>query len=138
MTVPTAAIQRGAPGATPGGAMGTYVYLVNANNTVSVRQITVGPTYIAPHGNVSMTTVETGLSAGDRVVTDGADRLRDGLHVNVSTIDGKQVAPAADVPPERGGQKRQRRRPFAPSGRRLGRPVAGSGRLPNVRIQAQP
>ncbi len=43
VTVPTAAIQRGAPGATPAGAMGTYVDLINANNTVSVRQINVGP-----------------------------------------------------------------------------------------------
>ncbi len=94
MTVPTAAIQRGSPGATPGGAMGTYVYLINANSTVSVRQITVGPTYIAPH-NVSMTTVDSGLSAGDHVVTDGADRLRDGLRVSVTTIDGKPVAPTA-------------------------------------------
>ena len=103
LTVPTAAIQRGAPGATPGGALGTYVYLVNANNTVSVRQITVGPTYVAPHGS-SMTTVETGLAAADKVVTDGADRLRDGLHVNVSSVDGKQVAPAA-APAGGGGQK---------------------------------
>ena len=103
LTVPTAAIQRGAPGATPGGALGTYVYLVNANNTVSVRQITVGPTYVAPHDS-SMTTVETGLAAGDKVVTDGADRLRDGLHVNVSSVDGKQVAPAA-APAGGGGQK---------------------------------
>jgi membrane fusion protein, multidrug efflux system len=92
VTVPTAAIQRGAPGSTAGGAMGTYVYLVNTNNTVSVRQITVGPTYLAP-GNVSLTTVDSGLAAGDHVVTDGADRLRDGMAVNVSTIDGKQVAP---------------------------------------------
>ena len=45
VTVPTAAIQRGAPGATSGGAMGTYVYLINADNTVSVRQISVGPVY---------------------------------------------------------------------------------------------
>jgi membrane fusion protein, multidrug efflux system len=103
LTVPTAAIQRGAPGATPGGALGTYVYLVNTNNTVSVRQITVGPTYTAPHGS-SMTTVETGLAAGDKVVTDGADRLRDGLRVNVSSVDGKQVAPAA-ASADGGGQK---------------------------------
>lgn len=102
LTVPTAAIQRGSPGATPGGAMGTYVYLVNADNTVSVRQITVGPTYVAPNG-ASMTTVESGLAAGAKVVSDGADRLRDGLHVNVSSVDGKQVAPAAA--PAGGGQK---------------------------------
>jgi len=103
LTIPTAAIQRGSPGATTGGAMGTYVYLVNANSTVAVRQITVGPTYVDPHGS-SMTTVESGLAAGDKVVTDGADRLRDGLHVRVSSVDGKQVAPAA-VPAGDGGQK---------------------------------
>ncbi|HVU39810.1 MAG TPA: efflux RND transporter periplasmic adaptor subunit [Xanthobacteraceae bacterium] len=103
LTIPTAAIQRGSPGATTGGAMGTYVYLVNADSTVAVRQITVGPTYVDPHGS-SMTTVESGLAAGDKVVTDGADRLRDGLHVRVSSVDGKQVAPAA-VPAGDGGQK---------------------------------
>ena len=32
-----------------------------------------------------MTAVNTGLAAGDHVVIDGADRLRDGLHVNVSS-----------------------------------------------------
>jgi multidrug efflux system membrane fusion protein len=48
--------------------------------------------------------VESGLAAGDKVVTDGADRLRDGLHVRVSSVDGKQVAPAA-VPAGDGGQK---------------------------------
>jgi multidrug efflux system membrane fusion protein len=103
LTVPTAAIQRGSPGATPGGTMGTYVYLVNADSTVSVRQITVGPTYVDPHSG-SMTTVDSGLAAGDKVVTDGADRLRDGLRVNVSSVDGKQVAPAA-APAGGGGQK---------------------------------
>lgn len=112
LTVPTAAIQRGSPGATPSGAMGTYVYLVNADSTVSVRQITVGPTYVASHGG-SMTTVESGLAAGDKVVTDGADRLRDGLHVNVSSVDGKQVAPAAapagGEPKGKGGGRSRRR-----------------------------
>ena len=103
LTVPTAAIQRGSPGATPSGAMGTYVYLVNADSTVSVRQITVGPTYVDPHSG-SMTTVDSGLAAGDKVVTDGADRLRDGLHVRVSSVDGKQVAPAA-APAGGAGQK---------------------------------
>ena len=35
VTVPTSAIQRGAPG--------TYVYVINADNTVSVRQVSTGP-----------------------------------------------------------------------------------------------
>jgi membrane fusion protein, multidrug efflux system len=93
VTVPTAAIQRGAPGAS-GGALGSYVYVVNADSTVSVQQITTGPTTMTPD-NISLTAVDSGLKAGDRVVTDGSDRLRQGLHVNVTTLDGKQVAPAA-------------------------------------------
>jgi len=98
VTVPTVAIQRGAPN----GQQSSYVYVVNADNTVSVRPITIGPT------DGSMTAVNTGLAAGDHVVIDGADRLREGLHVNVSTLDGKPpegaAAPAAGVPGRRGGQ----------------------------------
>src|ERR1051326_3835314 len=103
VTVPTAAIQRGAPGAA-GGALGSYVYVLSADSTVSVRQITTGPTYMTPD-NVSLTAVDSGLQSGDRVVTDGADRLRDGLKVNVTTVDGKQLAPAAGAP-NGGGQGR--------------------------------
>jgi membrane fusion protein, multidrug efflux system len=105
VTVPTAAIQRGSPGAVPGGAMGTYVYLVNANNTVSVRQVSVGPTYTTAD-NVSMTTVESGLSAGDQVVTDGTDRLRDGMHVSISSIDNKPVAPTTPAGALKGNGQR--------------------------------
>ncbi len=100
VTVPTAAIQRGAPGAS-GGALGSYVYVVNADSTVSVRQITTGPTTMTPD-NISLTAVGSGLKTGDRVVTDGSDRLREGLQVNVTALDGKQVAPAA-APARRGG-----------------------------------
>jgi multidrug efflux system membrane fusion protein len=108
VTVPSGAVQRGEPGATPGGAMGAYVYLVNSDNTVSVRQIKVGPTYVNAN-NASMTTITSGLVAGDRVVTDGADRLRDGLNVNVTTIDGKEVAPSG-APATGGGQRAKRGR----------------------------
>ena len=69
VTVPTAAIQRGAPG--------TYVYVVNADNTVTVRPIKIGPT------DGPMAAVNSGLAAGERVVVDGADRLRDGARVIV-------------------------------------------------------
>ena len=79
VTVPTVAIQRGSPNGQPG----SYVYVVGADDNVAVRPITVGP------ADGSMTAVNSGLSAGERVVVDGADRLRDGLHVNVSTLDGK-------------------------------------------------
>ncbi len=82
VTVPTAAIQRGAPGA--------YVYLINADNTVSVRPIKVGPT------EGPMTAVNSGLAAGQRVVVDGTDRLRDGAHVIVPAANG--AAGAAQSP----------------------------------------
>jgi membrane fusion protein, multidrug efflux system len=88
VTVPTAAIQRGSPGA--------YVYVVNADDTVAVRQITTG----AVDGNV--TAVNSGLSAGERVVVDGTDRLRDGLHVIVASETGAAGAPGA--PRTGGGQ----------------------------------
>jgi multidrug efflux system membrane fusion protein len=91
VTVKTAAIQRGSPGTTPGSPPGSYVYLINPDSTVSVRAITVAQT------DGTMTAVTSGLSAGDRVVVDGADRLRDGLHVNVSTIDGKPATPAPET-----------------------------------------
>ncbi len=70
-----------------------------------MRQIITGPTFIA--NNNSMTAITSGLSQGERVVTDGADRLRAGLTVNVTTVDGKPVQPAA-TPPTGPGQKRNR------------------------------
>jgi multidrug efflux system membrane fusion protein len=67
--VPVPAVQRGEPG--------TFVYIVNANNTVSVRPIKVGPT------DGGFAAVLSGLNPGDRVVTDGTDRLRDGAPVTL-------------------------------------------------------
>src|SRR5262249_58902968 len=69
------------------GAPGTYVYVINADNTVSVRQVLTGPV----DGNV--TAINSGLSAGDRVVIDGTDRLRDGIKVIVAGQDGQTGAP---------------------------------------------
>jgi multidrug efflux system membrane fusion protein len=67
--IPVAAVQRGEPG--------TFVYVIEANNTVSVRPVKLGPT---DDGNVA---VLSGLKAGERVVTDGTDRLREGASVTV-------------------------------------------------------
>jgi multidrug efflux system membrane fusion protein len=83
VTVPTAAIQRGAPGA--------YVYVVNADNTVSVRPVKLGPT------DGPMAAVTSGLSAGERVVVDGTDRLRDGARVTIPAV-GQTAAPATGTP----------------------------------------
>jgi multidrug efflux system membrane fusion protein len=55
---------------------GTYVWLVKPDQTVTVRQITVGTT----EGDVSEITA--GLEPGDAVVTVGVDRLEEGGKVN--------------------------------------------------------
>ena len=65
--VPTPAVQTGAPG--------DYVYLVNANNTVSVHMVTLGPS------DGRYTVIAAGLQAGQNVVTDGLDRLNDGAKI---------------------------------------------------------
>jgi len=87
--VPVPAVQRGEPG--------TYVYLINANNTVTARPVKLGPT------DGGFTAVLSGLQPGDRVVTDGTDRLRDGVTVTV---------PVAAIPAV-SGPAPQRQRPAA-------------------------
>jgi len=77
VTVPGAAIQHGTKGA--------FVYLVKSDNTVTVQNITIGP---ADGETVSV----TGLNAGDQVVTDGADSLREGAKIDIAT--GDSAAPA--------------------------------------------
>jgi multidrug efflux system membrane fusion protein len=65
--IPAPALQRG--------PQGTFVYVVQADRTVTVRSISVGE---IQGGKVS---VETGLSPGELVVVDGTDRLREGSRV---------------------------------------------------------
>jgi multidrug efflux system membrane fusion protein len=69
--MPSAGVQRGVPG--------TFVYLVNADGTVSVRKIVLGAT------DGERVEVSSGLVPGDRIVVDGADKLRDGAKINVRT-----------------------------------------------------
>lgn len=79
--VPAGAVQRGAPG--------SYVYVVDARKTVAVHPIKLG----AQDGDFYA--VESGLSPGDVVVTDGADRLRDGARVSIPDQSATPAAPAA-------------------------------------------
>jgi hypothetical protein len=74
--VPTSAIQRGAPG--------TFVYLANADNTVTVRPVTLGPT------SGDRVAVLSGLSAGDLVVIDGAHMLRNGARIRAERSERRQ------------------------------------------------
>jgi len=69
------------------GTQGTFVYVVNADHTVAVRTVKTGVT------QGDNTEILSGLQAGDVIVVDGADKLREGEKVDVATIDGKTVAP---------------------------------------------
>jgi multidrug efflux system membrane fusion protein len=71
--VPTPAVLSGAPG--------DYVYLANADHTVSVRKITLGPS------DGKNTAILSGLSIGDTVVIDGTDRLSDGAKTSLAGAD---------------------------------------------------
>ena len=92
--VPQAAIQRGAPG--------TFVYLVKPDDTVAATTVTLGPD---DGENVAVT---KGLNPGDKVVTDGADRLKDGAKVTITEGTAKNGQPAAQGQPNGTQGKGQR------------------------------
>ncbi|HEY4146365.1 efflux RND transporter periplasmic adaptor subunit [Pinirhizobacter sp.] len=79
--VPTPAVLTGAPG--------DYVYLVNADHSVSVHKVTLGPS------DGKDTVIAVGLMAGQSVVTDGMDRLTDGAKIKVA---GARPAQGAGAP----------------------------------------
>lgn len=95
--IPTAAIQQGSAGA--------FVFLVQADDTVQVRQVKLGAV------NNGMVAVNEGLQPGDRVVVEGTDRLRAGAKVEVvggaETVPGSPNknlgagAPAGTTPPSK-------------------------------------
>ncbi len=109
VVIPTAALQMGNEG--------HFVWVLNSENKVSKHLVTPG---IQDSQKV---VIRAGISAGDRVVTDGIDRLTEGAKVEVVEAQSattpeekatsreyakKEHAPDAGVTPE------QHRRPVAP------------------------
>lgn len=81
LSIPDAAVQFG--------SQGTYVYVIDAEDTASVRPLMLGA---SSDGRVE---VLEGLEEGERVVLEGIDRLRDGARVEVVQVDG-EPAPALE------------------------------------------
>jgi multidrug efflux system membrane fusion protein len=79
--VPASAIQRGPKGA--------FVYIVTADQTVTMRPITIDE---IQGGEAS---VKTGLKTGELVVVDGAERLREGTRVEVKSPGGGPAGEAS-------------------------------------------
>ena len=77
---PASAIQRG--------PKGVFVYVVKTDSTVTIKTITIGEI------QTGQASVLEGLAPGEVVVTDGADRLREGAKVEVRIPSaGKQSKP---------------------------------------------
>ncbi len=74
--VPSAAVQFG--------VNGTFVYVLDGDKTVRIRALKTGPS------DEKVTVITEGLAAGDRVVLEGTDRLKDGSTVEVVN-DSKDV-----------------------------------------------
>ena len=81
VTMSTSGIQRGVPG--------TFVYLVQDDSTVTVRPVKLGIT------DGDRVEVLSGVQPGDRIVIDGADKLREGAKVIVRAEGDANNPPAA-------------------------------------------
>ena len=79
--VPNTALQRGAQGA--------FVYVVKPDSTVTIRRVRAGAT------EGDWTSVQGELAVGEQVVTDGADRLREGAQVEVIVPQKSSPSPAS-------------------------------------------
>ncbi|AKM00795.1 MULTISPECIES: MdtA/MuxA family multidrug efflux RND transporter periplasmic adaptor subunit [Burkholderia cepacia complex] len=59
------------------GSIGQFVYVVKPDNTVTVRKVKIGPV------DGERTSIVSGIALGERVVTDGSDRLREGATISI-------------------------------------------------------
>ncbi len=80
LAIPTEAVQPGLDG--------PFAYVVKADSTVEPRNLKLGPSV------EGVTVIESGLSAGERVVREGQNKLEPGARVDPS----KSAAPSAAAP----------------------------------------
>ena len=91
LAVPTNAVQRG--------SIGTYVLGVNPDKTVKMIRVSLGPI----QGDwTAVQALKGDLAPGTQVVTDGADRLRDGSKVELVKQDPSMQGMRADSRPSAG------------------------------------
>jgi multidrug efflux system membrane fusion protein len=69
VVVPATALRQGSDGA--------FVWVLNSDQTVSKRKVTAGPS------TTTQVSIATGLKVGEKVITEGGDRLRDGGKVQL-------------------------------------------------------
>ncbi|UVE65991.1 MdtA/MuxA family multidrug efflux RND transporter periplasmic adaptor subunit [Burkholderia pyrrocinia] len=86
------------------GSIGQFVYVVKPDNTVTVRKVKPGPV------DGERTSIVSGIALGERVVTDGSDRLREGAKISIPAdkpkgASGARGAGAASGASGAGGQR---------------------------------
>lgn len=102
------------------GSIGQFVYVVKPDNTVTVRKVKPGPV------DGERTSIVSGIALGERVVTDGSDRLREGAKISIP----------ADKPK---GASGARGAGAAPARRRVHRaPAANAADTSTVRRKQRP
>ncbi len=86
IVVPSVAVQHG--------TRGPFVYAVDSSGTAHLRDVKTG---ISDGDDV---VIASGVSAGDSLVVEGADRLRDGVHVDVrsKSTRGSSPPPSTTMP----------------------------------------
>jgi membrane fusion protein, multidrug efflux system len=85
IVIPSAAVRRGAPN----GVATTFVYRLKDRDKVAVEPVTLGQT------DGDRVAVLAGLAIGDVVVTEGADRLREGAAVVLPGAVAQAAAPSS-------------------------------------------
>jgi multidrug efflux system membrane fusion protein len=102
--VPSAAVQRGAPG--------TFVYVVDGERVVHLQPVKLGPT------DGERVAILSGATVGAQVVVDGADKLRDGAKVTLASDVGRAGGAPDRAPPASGpssdGARQGRRKSGTP------------------------
>jgi multidrug efflux system membrane fusion protein len=94
LAVPTPAVQRGTQGA--------FVYVLQPDRTVVLRKVQTGALdgeWIGIRGD---------LRPGERVVTDGAERLREGSAVDIVEASARELRDPEQARPKGDGQRRRR------------------------------
>lgn len=99
------------------GANGDYVYVINEDRTVSLRKVKRG------QATVGLMAIAEGLTEGERVVTEGGDRLQDGMAVQ---LPGARPPRAGASGPREGASAPRGAASGEGGGRRRQRPAQGS------------
>ncbi len=115
IVVPVSALRRG--------TSGDYVYVLKDDGTVAQREVRRG------RSSVDRTQIVAGLAAGERVVTEGGDRLKDGARAQVA-------APAASAASAVGGARGASRSGRRASGAQPVAEAASAGALGPVPASA--